>query len=194
MMTAQPRRPLALVTPPRTRAESNRRSDTIMRQWDPETQLVGALMYLTAADAAAIVQWVPDSAIWQPDTRWAMQIIRSLVTQNLAPDPVTVLHTAHSQGPAGVARVSPRRHHNFAVHLADLYTQTVTPVLVRQYALEVLENTFRRAVAAHGEHLAEMARNGSPRHELAQRVAAMRIELADLWRRAEAARPTVENP
>lgn len=196
-MTPQPahRRPLALVTPPAARAESaSRRGETITRQWDPEAQLVGALMYLTAVDAAPIMGWVPDNAIWRPENRWTMELIRYLVTTNITPDPVTVLHTARSHGPAGVARVNPRRHHSFAVHLAELYTQTVTPVLVRQYAREVLENAFRRAATAHGEHLAEMARNGSPRKELAKRVAAMRTELADLWRRAEAARPAVRNP
>ncbi len=194
-MTAQPARgPLALVTATGARAGTSRRSDNVLRLWDPEPQLLGALMYLSAAEAAAIVEWVPDSAIWRPENRWAMKIIRDLVAQNIAPDPVTVLHAARTRGPMGVARVSARRHHGFAVHLADLYTQTVNPVLVRQYAREVLENAFARAVAAHGEHLAELARNGSSRRELAERVVAMRAELADLWRRAEAARPPVGSP
>lgn len=195
-MTAQSaRRPLALVAPSNARTgSSSRRSDTVLRRWGPEPQLIGALMYLTAAEAASIVEWVPNSAIWRPENRWAMEIIRSLVAQNAAPDPVTVLQTARSQGPTGVAQVSARRHHAFAVHLADVYTQTVTPVLVRQYARDVLEDAFRRAAATHGERLAELARKGAPRRELAGYVAAMREELADLWRRAEAARPPVGSP
>src|SRR3954468_13913968 len=191
------RRPLALVAGSGdVTASSNRRGERIAQQWNPEAQLVGALMYLTAADAAPIVQWVPDTAISLPDNRWTMEIIRHLVAHNVDPDPVTVLHTARSRGPAvtGPAPVSPRRHHNFAMHLADLYTQTVTPVHARQYARDVLEDAFRRAVGAHGARLAELAENGAPRDELAHGVAAMRTELAELWRRTEAARPAVRNP
>jgi replicative DNA helicase len=196
LQTSQ-RRPLALVArSDNVTQSSGRRGEHVAQQWDPEAQLVGALMYLSAADAAPVVEWVPDKAIWRPDNRWAMEIIRHLVAQDAAPDPVTVLHTARSHGPAeaGPAPVSPRRHHRFAVHLADLYTQTVTPRLVRQYAREVLEDAFRRAVGAYGGRLAELAQNGAPRDELAQSVAAMRSELAELWRRTEATRPAVPNP
>lgn len=198
-MTAQPvhRQPRALVARSENVTESShRRGERIAQQWNPEAQLVGALMYLSAADAAPIMEWVPDKAIWLPDNRWAMEIIRLLAAHNVDPDPVTVLHTARSHGPseAGPALVSPRRHHKFAVHLADLYTQTVAPVLARQYAREVLEDTFRRAVGDYCARLAELAEKGTPRDELAHGVAAMRTELADLWRRAEALRPAVRNP
>jgi replicative DNA helicase len=197
MAAHRARSPLAIVAPPRTRTEfPDRRGDTVLRQWDPEAQLVGALMYLSAADAALIVDWVTDKAIWVPDNRWAIKIIRHLVAQQTAPDPVAVLHTARSRGLAdtGAAPVSPRRHHRFAVHLADLYTQTVSPALARQYAREVLEDAFRRAVGAYGARLAYMAENGTGRDELADYLSTMRTELADLWRRTEAARPAVSNP
>ena len=110
-----------------------------------------------------ILKLVPDNAIWRPDNRWTMEIIRHLVGQNADPDPVTVLHTARCRGPAdaGDTPVSPRRHHKFAVHLADLYTQTITPSLVRQYARDVLEDAFRRAVAAYGTRLADLAESGA---------------------------------
>ncbi|MDT5181836.1 MAG: hypothetical protein QOJ95_6034, partial [Mycobacterium sp.] len=62
-----------------------------MQQWDPEAQLVGAMMYLPAAQAAPLLNVVPDSAIWRPDNRWAMELIRHLVAQRADPDPVTVL-------------------------------------------------------------------------------------------------------
>jgi replicative DNA helicase len=198
-MTIEPaqNRPLALVARSDNDTESSARSaERIAKQWDPEAQLVGALMHLSAAEADPVLKLVTDSAIWQPDNRWAMEVIRHLVTRNADPDPVAVLHTARSRGPTdtGAAPVSPRRHHRFAVHLADLYTQTVTPGLVRQYAREVLENAFRRAAGAHGARLAQLAENGAARDELAESVAAMRSELADLWRRTESARPAVRNP
>jgi YD repeat-containing protein len=191
------RRPLALVAGSGDVTESsNRRGERIAQQWNPEAQLVGALMYLSAAHAAPIVKWVPDNAIWRPDNRWVVEIIRHLVAHNVDPDPVTVLHTARSRGPAetGTAPVSPRRHHRFAMHLADLYTQIIAPHLAQQYAREVLEDAFRRAVGAHGARLTELAEIGAPRDELAHGVAAMRTELAELWRRTEAARPAARNP
>ena len=46
-------------------------AETPLTQWDCEHQLVGALMHLPAAEAAPILQLVPDSAIWRPDNRWA---------------------------------------------------------------------------------------------------------------------------
>jgi hypothetical protein len=191
-MTAQPsrRRPLVLV--PR----SDDTAEAVVHQWDPEAQLVGALMHLPVSTVAPILTVVPDSAIWLPDTRWAMEIIRHLVTHNIEPDPVTLLHTARGRGPftSGEWPVSARRHHRFALHLAHLYTQAVSPALVRQFAREVLEDAFRRAVGAYGARLAQMAENGAGRDELAHCVSTMRTELADWWRRTEAARPAVSNP
>ena len=193
-MTAHPanRRPLALVaSPAKSAASSHERSETIVWQWDPEPQLVGALMHLSATNAAPILKLVPDNAIWRPDNRWTMEIIRHLVGQHADPDPVTVLHTARGRGPAdaGDTPVSRRRHHKFAVHLADLYTQTITPSLVRQYARDVLEDAFRRAVAAYGTRLADLAESGAGRGELTACITTMRTDLAELWRRAEAAAP-----
>ena len=104
----------------RVSESAGRRGETIVRRRDPEPQLVGALMHLSATKAAPILKLVPDSAIWRPDNRWAIGIIRLLVGQHADPDPVTVLHTARRRGPAdaGYPRVSARRHHRFAVTLS----------------------------------------------------------------------------
>ena len=85
-------------------------------------------------------------------------------SHNMDPDPVTVLHTARQRGPADSsdAPVGRRRYHQFAVYLADLYTQTVAPRLVRQYAHEVLEDAFRRAVGSDGRRLTELAEKCAP--------------------------------
>jgi replicative DNA helicase len=119
-----------------------------------------------------------------------MELIRHLVRHDADPDPVTVLHAARRRGPADERSgrpVSARRHHRLAAHLADLYTNALSPVLVRQYAREVLEDAFRRAAGAHGACLNQLAENGADRVDLAQCVSAMRAELAELWRRIEAA-------
>jgi hypothetical protein len=168
-MTAQPARsPLALVAPAGSGTTGRRSSETVLRQWDPEAQLVGALMHVPAARAAQILDVVPDSAIWQPDNRWAIEIIRHLIGCGFDPDPVTVLHAARHRRPADTtAAVSARRYHRFAVHLADLYTQTIAPVLAGQHARDVLEDAFRRATEVHATRLARLAESGADRNELA---------------------------
>jgi hypothetical protein len=46
------------------------RAETIATQWEPENQLLGALMWLPAKRVGAILEVVPDSAIWRPMNRW----------------------------------------------------------------------------------------------------------------------------
>ena len=188
-MTAEPKpRPLSLVA---QNPEPDWRATSVLRQWDPEAQLVGALMHLPAATAVPILELVPDTAIWRPDNRWAYEIIRHLVDTDVDPDPVVVLHTAGHRPPADAAHpgepVSAGRLHGFAVHLAELYTRTVTPSAAPQYAREVLDDAYRRAVGFHGIRMTQLAETGAPRDELTDYLTAMRTELADLWRRADAA-------
>ncbi|PXX06352.1 helicase DnaB [Mycolicibacterium moriokaense] len=170
----------------------------VLRQWDPEFQLVGALMHLPAAQVAHILDVVPDSAIWHPETRWAVEVIRHLVAGGEDPDPVVVLHTARQRPPTDAAHpgepVCASRHHQFAIHLANLYTQAVTPAAARQYAREVLDGAYRRAVEQHGIRMAELAQSGSSRTELAAYLTDMRVTLADLASRAEAAACNAADP
>ncbi len=173
-MTAEPKpRPLSLVAP---NPMPDWRATSVLCQWDPEAQLVGAL---------------PDTAIWRPDHRWAVELIRHIVETGADPDPVVVLNTARQRPPADATpanqTVSAQRHHGFAVHLAELYTRTVTPTAATQYAREVLDDAYRRAVGFHGIRMTQLAETGAPRDELTDYLAAMRTELADLWRRADAA-------
>lgn len=179
--------PLSLVAP----QQPNRHAERVLRQWDPEAQLIGALMHLPVTKADDILTLVPDGAVWHPDNRWAYQLIRYLVDSGADPGPVAVLHAAGERPPDDDAclgkRVSGERLHRFAVHLAELYTATVAPSAARQYARDVLDDAYRRAVRAHAAHMAELADGGAPRDELTAELTAMRAELADLWRRAEAA-------
>jgi replicative DNA helicase len=188
-MTAEPKpRPLSLVG---LNPEPVSRAETLLRQWDPESQLVGALMHLPRAQVAPILELVPDTAIWRPDNRWAYEIIRHVVGTGMEPDPVVVLNTARHCPPADAVRpgepASAARHHQFAVHLADLFTHAVNPAAVAQYAHEVLEEGYRRAVGSHGARMAELAESGAAQRELTDCLTAMRAELADLWRRVQAA-------
>jgi hypothetical protein len=107
------------------------RAETVITQWDLELQLVGALMHLPAGKAAPILNLVPDTAIRRPMTRWAVELIRSLVDEGRDPDPVTVLHRAKHQPAAQALHPdqppTAEQHHGLAVHLASLYTHTVSP-------------------------------------------------------------------
>jgi replicative DNA helicase len=183
-------RPLSVVPPEPARPRVT--PETPLPQWDCEAQLVGALLHLPAIQAVSVLELVPDSAIWQPDNRWAYELIGYLVAEGRDPNPVLVLATARHRPPADAARpnrpVSSRRHHQFAVHLAELYTRTVTPTAVPQYAREVLDEAYRRAIAQHGEHMQQLAETGTSREDLTEYLTAMRTHLADLWRRGEAAR------
>ena len=52
-------------------ATSGSQAESLVRQWDPEYQLVGALLHLPRDRVEPILELVPSSAIWQLDSRWA---------------------------------------------------------------------------------------------------------------------------
>ena len=95
------------------------RAETIATQWEPESQLVGALMWLPAACVRRILELVPDTAIWRPMNRWAYELIRSLVDDARDPDPVTVLARGKTQPAADALQPdqppTPERHKRLAL-------------------------------------------------------------------------------
>ncbi|HYB39479.1 MAG TPA: hypothetical protein VEF72_29640 [Mycobacterium sp.] len=147
------------------------RAETVLRQWDPERQLIGALMWLTAAQARPVLELVPDTAIWRPMTRWAYEIIRSLVAAGRDPNAVIVLRTAASQPPADDIRsksasdtssdapgviTRPYRHAQLARYLFDAYSQAPAAAAAC-YAREVLDAAYRRAFRQQGIHMQQLA-------------------------------------
>jgi replicative DNA helicase len=131
-------------------------------------------MHLPAATAMPILELVPDTAIWRPDNRWAYEVIRHLVEREEDPDPVVVLHTAGRRPPADAAHpgepISADRLHRFAVHLAEIYTGAVTPAAAPQYAREVLDEAYRRAVGLHGTRMTQLSESGAPRGDIYREV------------------------
>jgi hypothetical protein len=174
------------------------RAQSVIKQWAPEHQLIGALMYLSADNARAILELVPDTAIWRPITRRAIEVIRAMVTEGRDPDPVAVLRTAETLQSTGdfTNRAATNeladgergnRHHQLALYLADAYTQVVDPRHVRAYTSEVLADAYRRAFRFHGIRMQQLAEIDSSRGELTHYLFALHDDLADLWRRAEVA-------
>ena len=103
-MTSARRRPLQLVPDPEKptpttgcAADDDWRAETVLHQWEPEYQLIGALMWMPADTARPILELVPDSAIRRPTNRWAYEIIKALVDQGRDPDPVVVLATGRDR-------------------------------------------------------------------------------------------------
>lgn len=167
------------------------RAETIATQWEPESQLVGALMWLPAACVRRILELVPDTAIWRPMNRWAYELIRSLVDDARDPDPVTVLARGKTQPAADALQPdqppTPERHKRLALHLADLYTNTVTAAAAASYARDVLDEAYRRAFREQGIRMQQLGETATDRGDLTEQFTQIRDELAELWRRCEAA-------
>ncbi|WP_431236073.1 hypothetical protein ACQ856_30305 (plasmid) [Mycolicibacterium psychrotolerans] len=174
--------------PAAPRFTERRHAESLARQWDPEHQLIGALMHLEATRVAPILDLVPDHAIHDPIARWAYEIIGALVDAGHDPDPVAVLATGSRQ-PARQAlnpeaTPSARQHHRLALYLADAYTSTVSPSLALSYAREVLEAAYRRSFRAHGMAMVCLADAGADHATLTQHLGAASDELTDLSRRS----------
>ena len=167
-------------------------TETVLDQWAPEHQLIGALMWLTADQARPILELVPDTAIWQPLRQWTYEIIRALVEDGRDPNPVVVLAAARqrswSLAQHGGQPPTPYRHHRLAVYLAAAYTPVLSPTAAAgDYAREVLDEAYRRAFRDNGIRMQHLGESSAERELLTDQFAAIRDELADLWRRTEAA-------
>jgi hypothetical protein len=168
------------------------RAKTVIDQYSPEHQFVGSLMWMTAEQARPLLDLVPDTAIWRPQTRWAYELIRHVVDTNTEPTPVSVL-TAGRRQPASDAiqpdtAPTPQQHRQLALYLFDAYAQAVAPAAaITAYAREVLDGAYRRAFDTCGIRMQQLAGCGADRDDLTTQFAVIRDELADLWRRAEAA-------
>lgn len=167
-------------------------AESVLAQWDPEHQLIGALMWLTAAQAKPLVHAIPVTAIWRPTIRWAYEIIRSLVEADTDPHPVTVLATAKGQPSSEAVNPAtpptPQRHHKLAVYLADAYQQVIAPkAAAGDYAREVLAEAYRRGFTQAGIRMQQLGESGAEPEALTTQFITIRDELADLRRRAETA-------
>jgi hypothetical protein len=105
-------------------------AQTVLNEWAPEHQLIGAMMWLTAEQARPILELVPDTAIWQPLRQWAYEIIRAVVADGRDPNPVVVLAAARQRSWSHAANAdqppTPYRHHRLAVYLAAAYTKVLS--------------------------------------------------------------------
>ncbi len=195
-MTAALRHTLHLVTPADSLAETSEQADTflaesVVQQWQPEHQFIGALLYLSVDEARPLLDLVPDTAIAKPVARWAYELIRRLVDDEDKPDPVSVLAAGkrHSARDALCPDQPPtdKRLKQLALYLVDAYTQNISAALASSLARQVLDDAYRRAFGVLGQRMQQLAETDIDRAELTEQFGLIREELADLWRRGEAA-------
>jgi hypothetical protein len=175
-------------------AEHEWRSQTVIDQYRPEHQFVGSLMWLRAHQARPLLDLVPDTAIWRPRTRWAYELIRALVAAGTDPTPVAVLAAGRRQAARDAldpdTPPTASRYRQLALYLFDAYAQAVAPATaIQTYAREVLNEAYRRAFDTCGIRMQQLVASGVDRAQLFDQFAAIHDELADLWRRTEAAAP-----
>ncbi|MFL0243647.1 hypothetical protein [Mycobacterium sp. SMC-17] len=175
------------------------REHSVIEEWSAEHQLVGALMWLTAAQARRVLELVPDSAIFRPQTRWVYELIRRTVDAGRNPSPVVVLDAGRrysgsdalkpTQAPSGA------EHRRLALYLFEVYQSAVAPTeTVDTYAAMVLEGAYRRAFALCGIRMQQLAEAGAERADLNDQFIEIRDELADLRRRADKAAKPEKSP
>ena len=169
--------------------------------WEPEDQLIGALLHMNGQAASEILVMVPTTAIQHPIARWAYELITTLVLgQRGEPDPTLVLTLARTQQPAIDANapadltttaIRPNVLGDLGNYLANAYTHAHSVNQVREYARLVLDDAFRRTAGIWGARLQGLADSHADREEITAAITdIMRGELRDLWQRAErAAKP-----
>ncbi|WP_454793780.1 hypothetical protein [Mycolicibacterium lutetiense] len=166
--------------------------------WEPEDQLIGALLHMYGPAAAEILTMVPTTAIQHPVARWAYELITTLVLDHRRdPDPTLVLTLARSQPPAADANtpvelttmvIRPNVLGDLGNYLANAYTHAHSVNQVREYARLVLDDAFRRTAGIWGARLQALADSYADREEITAAITdIMRGELRDLWQRAECA-------
>lgn len=170
-------------------------AESVARRWDPESQFIGALMWLSAERARPILEVVHDADIANPLNRWAVELIRALVEAGDNPNPVLVARAAMKQAPADYAAPyetrewSPGsqggRYHQLTLHLAAAYDHVVGyEAGVLSYAREILDDSYRRAIRFHGVRMQQMADTMADREDLTEYVTElMRGDLRDIWMR-----------
>lgn len=169
------------------------RAEAIVQQWEPEHQLIGALLWLTATQALPIVRAVPDSVIWRPRARWAYEIIRELVEDGTDPNPTVVLAAARTKSNSETLLrpgQPPTAHQvkELSLFLFDAYQQAIAPkTAAADYAREVLDEAYRRGFTQAGIRMQQLGESGAESEALTAQFNATCDELADLRRRAEAA-------
>ena len=120
--------------------------------FDPENNLVAALLNLDATQAAAVLDYVQDDDLQAHMPRVTIGLIRQLAAAGSDPTPQAVAARAR-----GHLAATPRpSHHAVIMYLANIYT-TRLPLTAWADAAQVVEDSYRRSFAEHGARMEQMA-------------------------------------
>src|SRR6185503_6598729 len=114
-------------TDPAAEQPESWQAQTVLNEWAPEHQLIGAMMWLTAEQARPILELVPDAALCQPRRQWACVTVRAVEADGRDPNPVVALAVARQLSGSHDTNAdhphTPYPHHRLAVYLTAANTQ-----------------------------------------------------------------------
>ncbi|WP_280412728.1 hypothetical protein [Nocardia asiatica] len=129
-------------------------------RFDPENNLIGALMYHPADKLAPLLAYVDDDDIEKVLPRAALSIIRQLVRRGIDPDPMTVAAALRDPqhaptGPFDPDQI-PGRYERLLRYIHTVYANGLNTG-PRSAARQVVEDAYRRAFRDTGTGLAQRA-------------------------------------
>ncbi|MDP9459583.1 MAG: hypothetical protein M3Q22_04770 [Actinomycetota bacterium] len=107
---------------------------------DPEGAFVGAQLHMPAPMASEALDLIYDDDIADYLNQRIVTVIRVLVAEGAAPDPVAVLARARADGTVAGADAT----RAMALRLGDLYGTCPTPASWRLYGQAVIDEALRR--------------------------------------------------
>jgi hypothetical protein len=172
-------------------------SEAVLRQWDPERQYIGSLLWLPAGRARAMAELVPGDALVDHLARWAHELITARVAAGADPNPVLVLRAARRRPATGAPQPgrppSAQQVKALSLYLFDVYSAAIAPrTAVLAYAREVLDSAYRRGFARLGVTMQHLAETGCTRAELDTHFAAICRELAALRKHCDTVPATAQ--
>lgn len=122
-----------------------------------EEAFIGALLHMPAPMASQALDLVCDDDLADYLHGRIISIVRLLVAEGTAPDPVVVLTRARADGFVTGAQATQA----MAMRLAELYQSVPTPASWRLYGQAVIDEALRRQCVAMGTRVLQAAENCS---------------------------------
>jgi replicative DNA helicase len=122
-----------------------------------EEAFIGALLHMPAPMASQALDLIHDEDLADYLNQRILTVVRLLVADNIAPDPVAALARARADGTVTGADATQA----MAMRLADLYQSVPTPASWRAYGQAVIDEALRRQCIAMGTRVLQAAESCS---------------------------------
>ncbi len=140
---------------------------------NPESAYIGALLWLEADRAGRAAGLVEPGDLADPRLRVVLGLVRDVVADGAAPDPVVCMAHARATGTVTTTHATKA----LAELVADLYGGCPLAGSVGFYAAAVLDGALRRRCAVLGMRIAQVAESGS----LAELVRVVGAEVLEVF-------------